>query len=236
MRLLRDHVEIRLGLSKLGPEPESVEDSKMDWETKQADKMRQQQQEETGEMITYSRELVDRQWRSGDGTVSSVWRPRSQLHVPDTVAPETTFSGYSKQIIPESQLPPVHVKKEKKVVRQEHHVPLVDVEKARREPDRFEPRLDGACEPPPLRRRRSSPARSSSSSAAREPSAASVRLRGQDTPPRPSPAGSRLASRLAQLAAAATESRVAAGVHVDQRPSRERIGLLPTPLVPRTRA
>ena len=114
MRLLRDHVEIRLGLSKLGPEPESVEDSKMDWETKQADKMRQQQEEETGEMITYSRELVDRQWRSGDGTVSSVWRPRGQLHVPDTVAPETTFSGYSKQIIPESQLPPVHVKKEKK--------------------------------------------------------------------------------------------------------------------------
>ena len=114
MRLLRDHVEVRLGLSKLGPEPEDVEDSKMDWETRLADKMRQQEEEETGEMITYSRELVDRQWKSGDGTVASVWRPRGQLHVPDTVAPEATFSGYSKQIIPENQLPPVHVKKEKK--------------------------------------------------------------------------------------------------------------------------
>ena len=113
MRLLRDNVEIRHGLSKLRPEPEDVEDTKMEWESKLADKIKQEE-EETSEMITYSKELVDRQWKSGDGTVAGIWRPRGQLHVPDTMAPETTFSGYSKQIIPDSQLPPVHVKKEKK--------------------------------------------------------------------------------------------------------------------------
>ena len=94
----------------LFPESEDMGDGKMEWETRLADKIRQQEEEVTGEMI--SRELVDRQWKSGDGTVAGVWR--QQLDIPDTVAPETTFSGHSKQIIPESQLPPVHVKKEKK--------------------------------------------------------------------------------------------------------------------------
>ena len=51
MRLLRDHVEVRFCFSKLGPEPKDVEDSKMEWETRLADNLRQQEEEKTGEVI-----------------------------------------------------------------------------------------------------------------------------------------------------------------------------------------
>ena len=116
MRLLRDNVDIRVGrLSCVASEVEDTEARKLAWERRLAEQLAQEAREERDEdLLSYTRDLADRAWRSEDGLVSEVWRPRGQLHTPDTVPPDTTWAGYSREIIPDAQLPPVHVKKEKK--------------------------------------------------------------------------------------------------------------------------
>ena len=120
LRLLRDNVEMRLGLSTATlasppvEEEQEVEDAKLRWERKFLEGRRQEQELESLEnMLTYSQDLVDREWRSGDGKLAAVWRPPGQYQA-DLAPMETVFSGYSRALIPDSQLPPVHVKKEKK--------------------------------------------------------------------------------------------------------------------------
>jgi len=113
MRLLKENIEIRLGLSKSCVIVEDVNKNKYEFEEKLIEKYRTEE-ESYGDLITYSKDLVDREWKSGDGLVAEIWKPRGQAHVPDMISPGTVFSGYSKDIIPENQLPPVHVKKEKK--------------------------------------------------------------------------------------------------------------------------
>ena len=113
MRLLRDNLDIRDGLCSTSEIIQDVEQSKYQWEEKFVEKTKEEE-ECYQELITYRKELVDREWRSSDGVSAGVWRPRGQMDVPDTMSPDSVFSGYSKQIIPDHQLPPVHVKKEKK--------------------------------------------------------------------------------------------------------------------------
>ena len=116
MRLLRDNVDIRVGrVSCAASEVEDTEARKLAWEQRLAEQLAREAREERDEdLLSYTRDLADRAWRSEDGLVSEVWRPRGQLHTPDTVPPDTTWAGYSREIIPDTQLPPVHVKKEKK--------------------------------------------------------------------------------------------------------------------------
>ena len=117
MRLLRDNVELRLGLTSSVPsvpQVTSAEEAKLSWERKFLKLQKQELELENLEnMLTYSHELVDREWKSVDGRVAAVWRPPGQYQA-DLVPMETVFSGYSRPLMPESQLPPIHVKKEKK--------------------------------------------------------------------------------------------------------------------------
>ena len=107
MRLLRDNLDIRDGLCSTSEIIQDVEQSKYQWEEKFVEKTKEEE-ECYQELITYRKELVDREWRSSDGVSAGVWRPRGQMDVPDTMSPDSVFSGYSKQIIPDHQLPSVH--------------------------------------------------------------------------------------------------------------------------------
>ena len=117
MRLLRDNVEMRLGLEQEVEEEqqqqvEEVEEAKLRWEKRFLEAQRQEQELESVEnMLTYSQDLVDREWKSGDGKLAAVWKPPGQYQA-DLAPMETVFAGYSRSLIPESGLPPVHVKKE----------------------------------------------------------------------------------------------------------------------------
>ena len=81
---------------------QDVEQSKYQWEEKFVEKTKEEE-ECYQELITYRKELVDREWRSSDGVSAGVWRPRGQMDVPDTMSPDSVFSGYNKQIIPDHQ-------------------------------------------------------------------------------------------------------------------------------------
>ena len=119
MRLLRDNVEMRLGLTSSALDIPTIstaeqEEAKISWERKFLNKQKEEERlEKLENMLTYSQELVEREWKSVDGRVAGVWRPPGQYQA-DKVPMETVFSGYSRHLIPESQLPPIHVKKENK--------------------------------------------------------------------------------------------------------------------------
>jgi len=111
VRLLRDSWEARLGLSKLEEVKVAEETRKMDWETKFL--IKEQEQEDTlASLVTYRSELVDREWRSVSGLASEVYRPPG---VCDDLVLDPVSCGYTKHTIADSDLPPIHVKKEKKV-------------------------------------------------------------------------------------------------------------------------
>ena len=114
MRLLRDNADIRNGVCmKKEDIVEEEEDRKLVWERDHLKSMEEEMMV-SEELITYTSDLVDRVWRSESGDTAEVWRPRGHLQTPDTVGPESVWSGYSKELIPDTDLPPVHVKKEKK--------------------------------------------------------------------------------------------------------------------------
>ena len=111
MRLLRDSWEARIGLSSLGEVPVPQVEKKLLWERKFLDK--EQEEEDTlANMVTYQSDLVDREWRSADGLVAELYKPPG---VCDDLVSEPISCGYSRDTIEECDLPPVHVKKEKKV-------------------------------------------------------------------------------------------------------------------------
>ena len=118
MRLLRDNVEMRLGLrsatlARPAVAEEEEEDAKLRWERKFLEGRRQEQELERLEnMLTYSQDLVDREWKSGDGKLAAVWGHPGQDQA-DLAPMETVFSRYSRVLIPNSELPPVYVKEEK---------------------------------------------------------------------------------------------------------------------------
>ena len=118
MRLLRDNVEMRLGLrsatlARPAVAEEEEEDAKLRWERKFLEGRRQEQELERLEnMLTYSQDLVDREWQSGDGKLAAVWGHPGQDQA-DLAPMETVFSRYSRVLIPNSELPPVYVKEEK---------------------------------------------------------------------------------------------------------------------------
>jgi len=111
MRLLRDCWEARVGLSKVGEVKVAAGQRKLEWEKKLL-KEEQEEDDILSNLVTYSSDLVEREWRSGDGVASYVYRPPG---VCDDLMCDVVTCGYSMVTIPECELPPVHVKKEKKV-------------------------------------------------------------------------------------------------------------------------
>ena len=63
-------------------------------------------------LVTYQSDLVSREWRSADGVTAPVYQPPGLC---DDMVCEPVNCAYSKAILCESELPPVHVRDKKKV-------------------------------------------------------------------------------------------------------------------------
>jgi E1A-binding protein p400 len=113
MNLLRDCFEARTGLARLGEVLVSEDQKKMEWERKLMLAEVVEEEDTLANLVTYQSDLVSREWRSADGVSGGVYNPPGLCD--DSVC-ESVCGGYSKATLPESELPPVHVKDKKKGV------------------------------------------------------------------------------------------------------------------------
>ena len=107
MKLLKDCSEARTGLPKVGEVVVSEHKKKVDWERKLLMKELEEKEDTLANLVTYQSDLVSREWHSADGMTAPVYR---QPGLGDGMKCESVNSAYSKAILGESELPPVHVR------------------------------------------------------------------------------------------------------------------------------
>ena len=112
MKLLKDCWEARTGLPKVGDVVVSQHQKKVDWERKLLIKELEEKEDTLANLVTYQSDLVSREWRSADGVTAPVYQPPGLC---DDMVCEPVNCAYSKAILSESELPPVHVRDKKKV-------------------------------------------------------------------------------------------------------------------------
>jgi len=112
MKLLKDCWEARTGLPKVGDVVLSQHQKKVDWERKLLMKELEEKEDTLANLVTYQSDLVSREWRSADGVTAPVYQPPGLC---DDMVCEPVNCAYSKAILCESELPPVHVRDKKKV-------------------------------------------------------------------------------------------------------------------------
>ena len=111
MQRLRECWEVREGLEgETLMETEGEAERKHKWERKR----KAQEDEEVdvpSQEVTFPKELAERIWRSEDGLEPKVYRAPG---LGDELMVKPLTSGYATTIIPEEQLPPVHVPRREK--------------------------------------------------------------------------------------------------------------------------
>jgi len=112
MKLLKECMEARTGLSKVGETVVSQIEKKVEWEKKLLIKEQEEEEDTLANLVTYQSDLVAREWRSADGVTAPMYQPPGLC---DDMMCEPVSCAYSKAVLCESELPPVHVKDKKKV-------------------------------------------------------------------------------------------------------------------------